>query len=57
MSGTQTVPVLQAPSIIKTTLTPPAAIKTVIVVGQGPKGDSADNFSADPLAYYILAKS
>ncbi|MBX9870181.1 MAG: hypothetical protein K2X63_10305 [Burkholderiaceae bacterium] len=58
--GQQNPLVLQAPAILKTILTPPAQMVTKLAVSQGPAGapgQDATNFTGDPLAYYILAKS
>lgn len=58
--GQQNPLVLQAPAILKTIVTPPAQIVTKLVVAQGPAGvpgQDSTNFTGDPLAYYILAKS
>lgn len=57
MSETIIVTILPVQPAIKTVLTQPEQLQTKILVGQGPAGQGIDNFTGDPLAYYILAKS
>lgn len=60
------VTTISQPASLQLVINPPAEIKTVLQVGQGPAGkegdkglpgEGIDNYPSDPLAFYILAKS